>query len=96
MRNLKLNTLAGKKKRVVSTHKGRNILLSSIKSSYSLIKNFEIIKKKPRRFLSDGNIHEDERAIEQNQVNIIKLQDIDIDKILNFVNEEEKRRHLIF
>ena len=92
IRNLKLNTITGKKKRVVSSHKGRNLLLSSIKSSYSLIKNFEIIKKKPRRLLSDGNIHVDESAIESNQVNIIKLQDIDIDKILNFVNEEEKRR----
>ena len=92
IRNLKLKTINGKKKRIASTHKDRKTLLSSIKASYSLIKNFEILKKNPRRILSDGNIHLDESTVESNQLNIIKLQDTDIDKILNFVNEEEKRR----
>ena len=42
--------------------------------------------------LSVGNIHLDESSTDSNQLNIIKLQDTDIDKILNFINEEEQRK----
>ena len=89
-RNLKLNTIRNdKNKRVSSSHKDRNLLISSIKTSNNIIKNFEIIKKKKKRNRTDGNIHLNDN---EDEVNIIKLQDTDIDKILKFVNEEEKRR----
>ena len=69
--------------------KRRNSLFSRVKSPRSLIKNFETVKINKRR-LSEGNINIDQN--DSNEVNIIKLQDADIEKILNYINEEEKKR----
>ena len=65
-------------------------MFSKVKSPRSLIKNFETIGKINKRRLSEGNINIEQN--DSNEVNIIKLQDADIEKILNYINEEEKKR----
>ena len=61
-----------------------------------LIKNFETIEKKEinnKRELSFQNtLNIDENSDEKKEVNIIKLHEDDMDQLLNYINEEEKRR----
>ena len=80
----------GKKKKINSSKKRRNSFSSRVKSPRSLIKNFEPIRTIRKRRLSEGNINIDQNN--SNEVNIIKLQDADIEKILNYINEEEKKK----
>ena len=89
----KINYIQGRNKnRVLTTKEKPKSINIPIKISHNFIKNFEIINLEDKRNLSEGNIINAPNINESNEVNIIKLQDTDIDKIVDFVNEEEKRR----
>ena len=89
-RAINLNTFSEKKRSISPKKKRRTSVAIASKTRRSIIKNFELIEIKPKRNISEGNIKTDKS--ESDELNVIKLQDSDIDKIVNFVNEEEKRR----
>ena len=66
-----LNTVADKN---LIHEKRRKSTLLSIKIVQNLIKDFEIIKKTPKRKLSDGDIKIQTNKNDSNEVNIIKIQ----------------------
>ena len=75
------------KKKILSQQRRRSEIIS-LKNS----KKKKIEKKKLSHCPSDGELYAKSEKNDSNQINIIKLQDSDLDKIVNFVNEEEKRR----
>ena len=85
------------RKKIASPKKRRKSMLEEIEKKHKfLIKNFETIEKKEinnKRELSFQNtLNIDENSDEKKEVNIIKLHEDDMDQLLNYINEEEKRR----
>ena len=85
------------RKKISSSKRRRKSIFSIEKRKKFLIKDFEILNKSEKiikRNKSKEDIPRFENA-EMNlneQVNIIKLHEDDMDQIVNFINEEEKRR----
>ena len=98
-RKSKMNITQNRK--ALSPKKRRRSIFSSEKAKKFLIKDFEILdknKKELKRNLSEQNLptlnenNNDENNPNQSEVNIIKLHEDDIDQIVDFINEEERRR----
>ena len=88
---IKLNQV----KNVIPQKKQRKSLLDFEKTKRFKIKDFEYIEKeKPKRKLSFQNIIKVEKPKNQNEgdLNVIKLYDDDMERIVDFINDEEKRR----
>ena len=82
-------------KKITTQRKERKGILDFEKTKRFKIKDFEYIEKeKPKRKLSFQNIIKVEKPKKQNEdgLNVIKLYDDDMEKIVNFINDEEKRR----
>ena len=96
MRKSKISSQA---KKFFSSKKGNLNFFNFENNKKSLIKNFEVIDKQKifKRNLSYDNISKNDEknkqsSLDKDQVNIIKLQEDDVDQIVNFINEEEKRK----
>lgn len=85
-------------KKIIASKKGRKSNFALEKKQKFKIKNFEVIDKKEiRGRLSFHNTSKIEnknfnKNNKENEVNVIKLQEEDIEQIVNFINDEEKRR----
>ena len=85
----KINAISNSFKKLAPITR-RNSVIFSIKTPIVFNPKFNKIEKTLKRSFSEGDI-----TMERNdpdQVNIIKLHDDDIEKIVDFVNKEEKRR----
>ena len=76
--------------KVLAPIKRRNSVIFSIKTPIVFNPKFDKIEKTLKRSFSEGDITTEKN--EPDQVNIIKLHDDDIQKIVDYVNKEEKRR----
>ena len=70
--------------------KRRNSVIFSIKTPIVFNPKFSTIEKTLKRSFSEGDITMEKN--DPDQVNIIKLHEEDIEKILDYINKEEKRR----
>ena len=82
-------------KKIIPQRKPKKSVLDFEKTKRFKIKDFEYIEKeKPKRKLSFQNIIKVEEPKNQNEgeLNVIKLYDDDMERIVNYINDEEKRR----
>jgi len=85
----KINAISSSFK-ILNPIKRRNSVIFSIKTPIVFNPKFNKIEKTLKRSFSEGDITTERN--DPDQVNIIKLHDDDIEKIVDFVNKEEKRR----
>ena len=89
-------------KKSIFSKKGRRTLISDIeKIKIFRIKDFEVIKKdekKIKRNLSHHNLSTLENKDEMNlkgEINVLKLNEEDLDQLVAYINEEERRKSKI-
>ena len=88
----KSKMLISQVKKILSIKKGNQME----NNKKSIIKNFEVLTKDEKIFKKNFSYNDiykiDEKRNDKNEVNIIKLHENDIDQIVEFINEEEKRK----